>query len=89
MNKDPKFEINVVLKALDLYRRKANVLEMNAGYSGAMNDGGACKMKELAMAFEDGLNKKIPSFLEPFVKKIIRETDPEYQKFLELKQRFE
>jgi hypothetical protein len=78
-----------VQQALMEYRQEAKRVEDNAGYSGMMTDGGSLRMMEKADAYEAGLKGEIPEFLKPFIKKIRCEKDPEYVKYLELKQRFE
>jgi hypothetical protein len=80
---------DVVLKALVLYRIEADGVEKSAAYNGSMSDGGASTMRCMAIAYEAGLRREVPYFLEPFIKKVNRETDPEYAKFLELKKKFE
>lgn len=80
---------DVIDKALEKYRNSADSAEQSAAYNGSMHDGGAGLMRAQAIAYEDGLDGKIPSFLMPFIKQINREEDPDYRKYLELKGRFE
>jgi hypothetical protein len=82
-------ELNNILIALMRYRKVADDVEKSAALGGSMDDGGATKMRDLAIAYQAGLNRTVPDFLTPFIKEINRETDPEYRKYLELKNRFE
>lgn len=84
-----RFNVELVRKALVKYRIAADDVERNAAYGGAMHDGGASRMRAEAIAYEDGLERTIPSFLEPFIKEVNRQEDPDYAKFLELKKKFE
>lgn len=76
-------------KAKNLYLKAADNAEQNAGFSGLMSDGGASVMRKQVKAFMDGLDQVVPDFLAPYVTQIVRESDPEYAKYLELKKRFE
>lgn len=89
MNNELKFDERTVAKALTKFRKSADDVEKGAAYDGAMHDGGASRMRSEAIAYEAGLKRIVPPFLEPFVKEVNREEDPEYVKFLELKKRFE
>lgn len=89
MNKELRFDERIVAKAISKLREEADDVERNAAYGGAMHDGGASRMRAEVIAYEAGLKRTIPPFLEPFVKQIEREEDPEYSKFLELKRKFE
>lgn len=82
-------ELNNILIALMRYRKAADAVEKGAALGGSMDDGGATKMRDLANAYQSGLNRTVPDFLIPFIKEINRETDPEYQKYLKLKKKFE
>ena len=74
--------------ALARYRQHAKKVALDAGYSGAMNDGGASFMEAKAQAFEDGWNHKVPDFLVEACEQIQREANPEYAEYLRLQQKF-
>ena len=78
-----------ILKALEKYLAAAKASGESAGYSGLMSDGGQSRMEGLAAAYRAGLEGKVPDFLEPYVKEVRRETDPEYATFQRLKKKFE
>lgn len=89
MNKGLKFDERIIAKAISKFHEAADKIEKDCAYSGTMHDGGASRMRSEVIAYEAGLRRIIPSFLEPFVKQIEKEEDPEYSKFLELKRKFE
>lgn len=71
--------------------RKAQTQRDNAGMSGSHHDGGASTIEGMITTWLDGAQGQLPS-VYPLVdmhKQWVRESDPEYQKYLELKKRFE
>ncbi len=67
----------------------------NAGYGGFHHDGGAREMIDSAETFQAGvhfgmkLSTKLPDGCYEYIKKKRAEEDPEYKKYLELKEKFE
>lgn len=61
----------------------------NAAYNGDFDDGGASRLLEIADAWEDGLNQRIPKKFQSFYEEAMKEQDPEYYTFLMLKKKFE
>jgi hypothetical protein len=67
----------------------------NAGMNGEFGDGGAFNLKEKLIIFEtmwDGKplpESRVPEFIKPILVTVEKTHDPEYQKYLELKQKFE
>lgn len=59
--------------------------EDDAGYEGGMNDGGASRLREQVKFFMYGFNLVVPPEWREFQVQL----DPEYQKYLELKKKFE
>jgi hypothetical protein len=70
-------------------RKIAEQRRLDAGYSGSYDDGGARMLEEKVEAWEAGLNGTIPKCISNLHKEFSKTIDPEYQKYLELKKRFE
>ena len=67
----------------------ADDLEMNAAYSGSMSDGGASRKRENLEFWLSGVRQDVPKQYAQLVKEFESKKDPEYQKYLELKKKFE
>jgi len=85
----------ILKRAAGLYRKKAQDKRESAAYGGSYGDGGASLMESKLNAFLSGWNREIPEWLDEHVEEarieIEREAykkDPEYAKFLELKEKF-
>ena len=63
--------------------------EDTAGYSGAMNDGGARAMRESFSMYKQGFNKILPVKYKALLEEDAKHRDPEYQEYLRLKKKFE
>lgn len=61
----------------------------SSGFSGSWNDGGASRLEENIKTWHAGLEGKIPESLKDIVTDFEHSIDPEYQKYLELKKKFE
>lgn len=70
-------------------RRKANTLQENAGYSGDNTDGGARILIQQVEIYEAAMSKTIPDCWRKDYDAFVKQTDPEYAKYLELKKKFE
>jgi len=79
----------VLKRAKERWQEKAKEAEYNAGMEGRYDDGGCTHMLQLLSAFEHGLRGEVPSFLSSTYKQVENEMDPEYEKYLELKKKFE
>ena len=78
MNRD------IINAALVAYRAEAD----NRKEETANHDGGSQEMFREAQAFEMGLDNVLPVFLEPYVKEVMRQRDPEFADYLRLKKKF-
>lgn len=67
----------------------ADDLEMNAAYSGSMSDGGASRKRENLEFWISGIRQEIPKQYAQLADEFERKKDPEYEKYLELKKKFE
>ena len=67
----------------------ADDLEMNAAYSGSMSDGGASRKRENLEFWLSGIRQDVPKQYAQLADEFERKKDPEYQKYLELKKKFE
>lgn len=67
----------------------ADDLEMNAAYGGHMGDGGASRKRENLEFWLSGVRQDVPKHYAEIVSEFERKKDPEYQKYLELKKKFE
>lgn len=78
-----------IQQALSLYRYAASANEMDAYFANKIGDGGASVMREIANAYEAGLNNRIPDFLNYYLKEVRMQNDPEYEEYIVLKNKFE
>lgn len=67
----------------------ADDLEMNAAYSGSMSDGGASRKRENLEFWLSGVRQDVPKQYAQLADEFERKKDPEYEKYLELKKKFE
>jgi len=70
---------------IKIVKSAADNAEKNAAYGGQMNDGEASKIRTQAYFYEYGMELIMPKEWEEYEK----EMDPEYNKYLELKKKFE
>jgi len=63
---DTKLESDV-RRALAMYRTRANQLAEDAGHAGQMDDNGAGIMHCIADAYESGLNRHIPGWIQSYL----------------------
>ena len=61
----------------------------NAAYSGDMGDGGAKMLEDQVDIYRAGMSGRIPPVWLEYHKEFTNVSDPEYQKYLELKKKFE
>ena len=61
----------------------------NAGFTGSMNDGGASDIEEQIETYTAGVNGTIPVGWTEHYKQFSNEQDPDYAKYLKLKEKFE
>ena len=83
------FSENLINNALLRYLAKAHQAREDAGYSGAMHDGGSAIMKQYVKIVQDMRIGNVPEFLTQTLLEIQREQDSEYQTFIRLKNKFE
>ena len=76
-------------RALALYNMAADRAAEDAGWSGALNDGGCKEMKARINSYICGREGKIPDWLEPYIKEAKSQEDPEYLEYQRLKAKFE
>lgn len=67
----------------------ADDLEMNAAYSGSMSNRGASRKRENLEFWLSGVRQDVPKQYAQLANEFERKKDPEYQKYLELKKKFE
>lgn len=67
----------------------ADDLEMNAAYSGSMSDSGASRKRENLAFWLSGVRQDVPKQYAQLANEFESKKDPEYQKYLELKKKFE
>lgn len=80
------------LKVKDLVAHlleKAAEKEMNAGFSGRPDDGGARHMARAIAAWVAGMSGEVPREFEKLHAQCFEQTDPEYQEYLRLQKKFE
>lgn len=80
----------------DIVLADATIREKRAGHNGEMGDNGAEELRKMVTAYRAGWTGQVPqgwkSYYDEAVAKLKlkdKQQDPEYQKYLELKQRFE
>lgn len=69
--------------------QQAQTARTDAGYGGSHHDGGAGDLERQVEVFVAALLGETPESWEKFAKALRRNNDPDYQKYLELKRRFE
>lgn len=79
-------DINAVMKKV---RAQADSKRLDAGMGGHHHDGGASAMLREAEMFEDGMNGIVPQTWIEYAKEIRNEADPEWEKYQQLKNKFE
>jgi hypothetical protein len=90
-----EFSVEYIIEAISEIEVHAAERKNNAGWAGAMNDGGASVLLEKLEIFEtmwDGKTlpeSRVPKFIKPVLIKVEQSYDPEYQKYLKLKEKFE
>lgn len=75
-------------KTCQLALADADTREENAGYSGAMNDGGASVIRSYVEIWKAGLSEQIPKALKNYYDEIVCEEDPEWKEYKRLKAKF-
>lgn len=83
---------NLIEEISKSVRAAAHDVRENAGLSGEYHDGGAGEMLNKLDAWLDGITfarTGKTALYNHLVVEISRKTDPEYQKYLELKKKFE
>jgi hypothetical protein len=73
---------------LDYLTNVAKGLGDDAGFSGAMNDGGQRALENEIFAYKCGQEGTIPLNWMEYIRDFKRLNDPEYTKYLELKKKF-
>lgn len=77
-------------RAIAAYVRQAGYnAQSDAGYSGAMHDGGGGALIKEADAFVAGLERRLPTGWEKYASEVKKEADPEYAQYMRLKRKFE
>lgn len=78
------------LKFVEYALKQAQQKRDDAGFGGAMHDGGASDIEHALTSWIDGLQGRTPSCYPLFElhKQFTVEADPDYAKYLELKKRF-
>lgn len=61
----------------------------SAGFGGAMHDGGASQLEGEIEIYLAGLTSSVPTAWQRFEKEFNRKTDPQYELYLQLKQKFD
>lgn len=61
---------------------------IDAGYQGAMSDGGASRLESEVETYIAGLTNTTPAAWDQLLREFNREHDPEYAKYLELHKKF-
>lgn len=78
-----------VHRVVKFMRAKAQLYRDNAGYSGAMHDGGAARLEEAIEAFLHGyFRKSWPQKWFKDIEEMSKNDDPEYKEYLRLKDKF-
>lgn len=67
---------------------EADNARVNAGMSGSFHDGGAGSIEIAVKFFKYGLDCKIPPEWEKYKKIVDNNSDPEYNTYLRLKEKF-
>jgi hypothetical protein len=89
------FKVEHILEAISEVECHIAEIKHHAGWDGRMDDGGAYNLKEKLDIFEtmwDGnplLESRVPKFMKSVLIDIERRYDPEYEKYLKLREKFE
>lgn len=67
---------------------KVKELEMNAGYSGAMHDGGSRDLNNQIECYIHGQHSELPTLWKTYYDEFKVKNDPEYKLYQRLKQKF-
>lgn len=73
---------------LDFLVKQANTKRISAAFDGSRDDGGCAALLSEVAAYRAGAEGKIPAIWESHRRAFNRQFDPEYQQYLELKNRF-
>lgn len=90
-----RFTAEQITDAIGMLETAAQRKKDGAGWGGRLVDGGASILFEKIAIFQtmwDGKplpENRIPEFIKPTLIEVERRYDPEYQKYLELKSKFE
>jgi hypothetical protein len=90
-----EFKVEYIVEAIGKIEKDAEKRKKDAGWGGRMDDGGASELLEKLEIFEtmwDGkplAESRVPKFIKSILIGVERLYDPEYQKYLELKAKFE
>lgn len=76
-------------KFFDYLNKVADGKELSAGMGGRRDDGGAGNLRNQVAYYKMGSLNVMPYIWEKYVKEYEAKTDPEYAKYLELKNKFE
>jgi hypothetical protein len=76
-------------KFLDFLLKKAEELAMNAGYSGAYDDGGASALRRQVECYRAGLAGTLPDSWRAHHAEFARLNDPEFATYKRLQAKFE
>jgi hypothetical protein len=74
---------------VEFLRRTVEQKRLDAGYSGSWGDNGASDLEVQIEIYFHGMVNSFPHQWDDYYKAYMKETDPEYEKYLELKERFE
>lgn len=85
---NPKEFDTTIRHIIELVLNEARSKEEAAGYSGASHDGGASVLQTQVQFYEYGRQGVIPPEWNKHAKMAKAQTDPEYQTFLRLKEKF-
>jgi uncharacterized protein YihD (DUF1040 family) len=77
-----------VEKLFPIVEAHARQLRDDAGYSGAMNDGGAGIVLAQLKFYKYGRDRVIPPEWSQYAKDYARSVDPDYSEYLRLKEKF-
>jgi hypothetical protein len=70
-------------------RSEAYNARENAGWSGSYGDGGASSIESSIEMYEKGFRKEIPEGWKEYLEDFEKSKDPEYSKYIQLKNKFE
>jgi len=90
-----EFKVEYIVEAIGKIEKDAEKRKDDARWGGRMDDGGASELLEKLEIFEtmwDGkplAESRVPKFIKSILIGVERLYDPEYQKYLELKAKFE